>query len=107
MIHTCYLFALFLLLFRCKRSKIGWKKFGHDFLKKIENKKKDFSDLPTLIIVDMSLETDIFFFLASQVDVCQLQRCMLELFISYHPTVLSVAEHHKAFHTSSNVIYLI
>ena len=38
--------------------------FGHDFFikKKIENKKKDFSDLPTLIFLDMSLETDIIFF---------------------------------------------
>ena len=43
----------------------------------------------------------------SQVDVCQLQRRVLELFISYHPTVLTVAEHHKAFHTSTNVIYSI
>ena len=41
----------------------------------------------------------------SQVDVCQLQRRVLELFIFYHPTVLTVAEHHKAFHTSSNVIF--
>ena len=40
------------------------------------------------------------------VDVCQLQRHILELFISYYPTVLTVAEHHKAFHTSSNVICL-
>ena len=43
----------------------------------------------------------------SQVDVCQLQLRVLELFISYHPTVLTIVEHHKAFHTSSNVIYLI
>ena len=39
----------------------------------------------------------------AQVDVCQLQRRVLELFISYHPTVLTVAEHHNAFHTRSNV----
>ena len=43
----------------------------------------------------------------SQVDVCQLQRRVLKLFISYHPTVLTVVEHHKAFHTSSNLIYFI
>ena len=33
-------------------------------LKKNKKKKKDFSDLPTLIFLDMSLETDIIFFLA-------------------------------------------
>ena len=33
-------------------------------LKKNKNKKKDFSDLPTLIFLDMSLETDIIFLLA-------------------------------------------
>ena len=32
--------------------------------KKNNKKKKDFSDLPTLIFLDMSLETDILFFLA-------------------------------------------
>ena len=53
MIHTCYLFVLFLLL---------EKKFGHDFFKK-KNIKKKKSDLPTLIFLDMSLETDIIFFL--------------------------------------------
>ena len=48
-------------------KKQNWleKKFGLDFFKKkIKNKKKDFSDLPTLIFLDMSLETDIIFFLA-------------------------------------------
>ena len=39
-------------------------------------------------------------FPTKQVDVCQLHRHVLELFISYHPTVLTVVEHHKAFHTS-------
>ena len=42
-----------------------------------------------------------------QVDVCQLQRRMLELFISYHPTALTVAERHKAFHTSSNCCFFV
>ena len=51
-----------LLLFRCKRSKIGWKKGWVVTSLKKNNKKKDFSDLPTLIFLDMSLETDIFFF---------------------------------------------
>ena len=37
------------------------KQFDHDFFKK-NKKKKDFSDLPTLIYLDMSLETHIFFF---------------------------------------------
>ena len=42
------------------------------------------------------------FFSYEQEDVCELQQDVLELFISYHPTALTVAEHHKAFHTSSN-----
>ena len=32
--------------------------------KKIIKKKEDFSDLPILVFLDMSLETDIFLFLA-------------------------------------------
>ena len=38
MIHTCYLFVLFLLLFRCKRSKIGWKKVWSWPKKKIKKR---------------------------------------------------------------------
>ena len=37
------------------------KQFGNHFLKKIIKYKKDFSDLPTLIFLGMSLETHIFF----------------------------------------------
>ena len=46
-----------LLLFGCKRSKINIKMIGHDSEKKLYIKKKRFSDLPTHISLDMSLET--------------------------------------------------